>query len=77
MPEKRYWFTKKSRGWGWTPCTREGWIAIAIFLIVNFAGIAFLIPAVKPPLGWIVPAWVAGCTAVFLVVVIAKGEPLG
>jgi hypothetical protein len=53
MPEKRYWFRKKSSGmgWGWTLGSREGWIATLIFSIVSLAGIALLIPlAVKTSL---------------------------
>lgn len=29
---KRYWFTAKRFGWGWTPATWEGWLSLGIYL---------------------------------------------
>jgi hypothetical protein len=31
---KRYWFKAKLYGWGWTPATWEGWLAIAIYILL-------------------------------------------
>jgi uncharacterized integral membrane protein len=38
---KRYWFKAKNYGWGWTPCTAEGWgvvtggiAAFTLFLVL-------------------------------------------
>lgn len=28
-----YWFKRKLYGWGWTPATREGWLAMLAFLL--------------------------------------------
>jgi len=25
------WFRKKRRGYGWTPCTWQGWVVMAVF----------------------------------------------
>jgi Na+/proline symporter len=30
----RYWFKSKTYGWGWTPATREGWLAILAYVII-------------------------------------------
>lgn len=29
---ERYWFKRKLYGWGWTPATREGWLATIVFV---------------------------------------------
>jgi hypothetical protein len=29
--EKKLWFKNKRYGWGWTPATWEGWLAILIY----------------------------------------------
>lgn len=47
----RYWFKEKRYGWGWTPCTAEGWgvvlagvAAFTLFLVlaISFADSAAL-----------------------------------
>ncbi|MEN9337738.1 MAG: hypothetical protein RIQ41_52 [Candidatus Parcubacteria bacterium] len=30
---KKLWFRAKTYGWGWTPCSWEGWLAILIFVL--------------------------------------------
>ncbi len=30
MNEKKYWFKRRRYGWGWTPVTWQGWIAVAV-----------------------------------------------
>ena len=32
---QRIWFRRKLYGWGWTPCTWEGWLTIFIFLVLT------------------------------------------
>ncbi len=32
--DKKLWFKAKRYGWGWYPVTWQGWLAIAIFLVV-------------------------------------------
>ena len=36
---KKLWFRAKTYGWGWTPCTWEGWLVIfvSIFLIIFYS----------------------------------------
>ena len=31
--EKKIWFRRKLYGWGWTPCTWEGWLVILVWVI--------------------------------------------
>ncbi len=30
---KKIWFRKKLYGWGWTPCTWQGWLVILIWAV--------------------------------------------
>ncbi len=34
---QKYWFKSKSFGWGWTPCSREGWIVTIGFIVALIA----------------------------------------
>jgi hypothetical protein len=34
---KNLWFKKKTYGWGWTPCTWQGWSVIGIYLVVLYS----------------------------------------
>lgn len=36
---KKYWFVRKTYGWGWTPATWQGWAIIGVY----FGGIASII----------------------------------
>lgn len=38
---KRYWFTAKKFGWGWTPSSIEGWAVMALYLIA-LLGLIFI-----------------------------------
>jgi hypothetical protein len=31
---EQYWFKRKVYGWGWTPATWQGWLTLAIFLVL-------------------------------------------
>lgn len=31
---KKIWFRRKLYGWGWTPCTWEGWVALLVWVAV-------------------------------------------
>ena len=33
----KYWFKRKRYGWGWVPSTWQGWLLIAIYVIVVVA----------------------------------------
>ena len=32
--ETKLWFKRKRYGWGWTPCSWEGWLVLAAYLIL-------------------------------------------
>lgn len=36
---KKYWFVRKTYGWGWTPATWQGWAIIGVY----FGGVASII----------------------------------
>ena len=80
MAEKHYWFRKRTSGKrsGWTPATREGWIATLVFFVVELGGMALLsfFFLNTPRLVWMLGAWCVGCTAAFLAIVFSTGEPL-
>jgi hypothetical protein len=35
MSKKKLWFKAKSYGWGWTPSSWEGWVVIALYIIIT------------------------------------------
>lgn len=39
---EKKWFKSKEYGWGWTPASKEGWIVMAVYLLVlAFSSIAY------------------------------------
>ncbi|MFH1455313.1 MAG: hypothetical protein ABIF22_03275 [bacterium] len=36
----KLWFKAKTYGWGWYPCTWQGWLVILIWTIVFSSGLA-------------------------------------
>ncbi len=32
---KKMWFRAKSYGYGWTPCSREGWLVLLLYIWSN------------------------------------------
>ena len=62
-----FWFVPKRYGYGGTPVTWQGWVAILGFIAV-FAAIVLLVP------GW--PRWLLGALAValFAIFVCAKTD---
>jgi len=38
----KLWFKAKSFGWGWTPCSIEGWLVVILFIIGLIAISLFL-----------------------------------
>ncbi|MBP6884896.1 MAG: hypothetical protein KBC17_03700 [Candidatus Pacebacteria bacterium] len=37
MEEKKLWFKAKRFGWGWTPCTWQGWGILAMYIFALFS----------------------------------------
>jgi len=32
--DKVIWFRRKTYGWGWTPCTWQGWLILAVYIAI-------------------------------------------
>jgi hypothetical protein len=70
---KPYWFPAKRHGWGWgPPVTWQGWVVLAVFLLLLVAGFVRY-PPVPNPVAFIV--YVAVLTAALVFVCLLKGEP--
>lgn len=42
--KKDIWFKRKLYGWGWTPCTWQGWMLTLIFILfLTYITIEFLV----------------------------------
>lgn len=78
MPEKRYWFRRRTaeEGWGIAPNSRAGWIATLIFFIIDTGGVACL--------GWrmgnhlndeVLAGWAFGWSVAFVALMFATCEP--
>ena len=42
--EKIIWFKRKRYGWGWTPCTWQGWLVVVIYVIGVFKFVQNFLP---------------------------------
>lgn len=31
--QKKFWFKRKLYGWGWTPCSWEGWLVTVVWVV--------------------------------------------
>ena len=79
MEEKKLWFKAKRFGWGWTPCTWQGWGILALLVVglIN-EGVTFgaLVDAgVIQPFAFLLR--IAILVALFIVICYAKGEKPG
>jgi len=74
MPaDVRYWFRAKRYGWGWgLPLTWEGWLALAVFVVLVIAS-AVMFPPPRAFASYLI------CIAVLCVALLGvcwlKGEP--
>ncbi len=34
--KEKIWFKRKDYGYGWTPCSKEGWIVMLLFVLLTF-----------------------------------------
>ena len=67
-----YWFRAKRYGWGWTPCTWQGWAILAAFVALLAAN-ALAFPPRRD-----FPAYIAGVVGLIVLLVAVcwlKGEP--
>ncbi|NCN45757.1 MAG: hypothetical protein COU63_02295 [Candidatus Pacebacteria bacterium CG10_big_fil_rev_8_21_14_0_10_36_11] len=35
-PKKKLWFRRKLYGWGWFPITWQGWLVLAVYMLLIF-----------------------------------------
>lgn len=33
---RKLWFKRKLYGWGWTPCTWQGWVSVLVFIVLVY-----------------------------------------
>jgi hypothetical protein len=73
LTQPAYWFPAKRYGWGWgLPQKWQGWVVLALFLVLLCAGI-FIFPPQLHALAFAV--YVAVRSALLVAVCYAKGEP--
>ena len=68
VTDKEVWFKRRQFGWGWTPCTWQGWLMLAIYIAIVAAlamtvnhkaatftdvGLGFLLPITLLTIGFI------------------------
>lgn len=68
----KYWFVRKSYGYGWTPATREGWLVLLLWFGAFISSLYLYRPTDADPYTGTVLALTA--TALLLVVCYLKGE---
>jgi hypothetical protein len=74
------WFRAKTRGWRWSPSTRQGWAVMAVWVAALAAWMIYRSPALEA--GWfhfdaLTYAGVLVLAAVLFVVCWLKGESPG
>ena len=68
-----YWFPAKRYGWGWgLPQKWQGWVVLAMFLVLVVAGV-FVFPPQARPIAFSI--YIAVLVLLLLAVCYAKGEP--
>lgn len=81
---KKLWFKAKTFGWGWAPCSKEGWIVTIVYMgliLIFFALFAWLFGLFTDPSGsgivsflvyWLITE--AILTAIFISIAYKTGE---
>ena len=70
-----YWFKRKLYGWGWTPVTRQGWLAVLVYIVfLASAAQIFADPSLGPRSVVIFCALVVIATAILIFIAYRKGE---
>jgi hypothetical protein len=76
MSERPYWFRRKRVGWGLEPGSREGWVATAVFVILDMGGTFAMLPFFAHSYPELPIVWALGWLVIFIAFVVIKGEPL-
>ena len=70
--ERDIWFPAKRYGWGWgLPCTWQGWVVTAAYLVLLLIGVLAIDPERQLALFM---GWMTGWSAAFVAVCWVKGE---
>ncbi len=79
MPKEKLWFKKRRYGWGWTPITWQGWLAVGLYVVLAIIFTIILLPNSGEELGVVyVVAWgliILSLTSFLLGISYRKGEP--
>ena len=68
-----YWFHAKRYGWGWgLPASKEGWVVLAVFLVLQIGGSAALVATGQ---SFWMPFWIVGLALLLVAICWLKGEP--
>jgi hypothetical protein len=71
--QSRYWFPAKRYGWGWGfPTTWQGWLVIALYVVLIGAGAVVISPSGHPG---VFVAYLTFLSFLLIAVCWAKGEP--
>lgn len=75
----KLWFRAKRYGYGWYPCTWEGWLSVAIFIVLLTIGELLFISKLKQSPSLVVTTifivYILSITTTLLYVSYKKGEP--
>jgi hypothetical protein len=76
----KLWFKARRYGWGWTPASIEGWMVLAVFLVLVVGGVAIYVRALRGgvPIGRAMPLfllWIAILSGGLIAIGYATGEP--
>ena len=71
--QSRYWFPAKRYGWGWGfPTTWQGWLVIALYVVLIGAGAVVISPSSHPG---VFATYLTFLSFLLIAVCSAKGEP--
>ena len=71
---KRYWFKAKTYGYGWYPATWQGWLIIAVYLVI-FSLLVFIFETDIEKYSVFYFISVAAITGSLIYISYKKGEP--
>lgn len=78
---QKLWFKAKHYGYGWYPCTWEGWLAVGIFVVLLMIGELLFIARLKEspslPITALFIIYIISITAILLYISYKKGEKPG
>jgi hypothetical protein len=79
LQSSRFWFKRRRYGWGWMPCTWQGWVTVAVFIGIVVIGSKTILPA-KPaqpsPREWTVFFGLNLAAVLFLIIVALVKGPI-